>query len=71
MPNGDCVVGAECKARIDNLEKADVAKKSAIDKVNTKLDSINAWLLVTVGGVAVTLLLQVINLVTKAAETIK
>lgn len=68
MPNGDCVIGAECKAKIQNLEKSDAMHETAIEKVNSKLDSINSWLLVTVGGVAVTLLLQIINMVTKAAE---
>ena len=65
MPNGECAVGARNAADIKNLQKDRDVHSSAIEKVNSKLDSINTWLLVTLGGVVVTLALQLFTIATK------
>ncbi len=61
MPNGECVVGASNKARIEGLEKGQRVQDAAIEKVADKLDRINWWLVATLGGVVVNLLLQVVG----------
>jgi hypothetical protein len=68
MPNGDCVIGAENKTKIKNLERENAVQNSAIEKVNGKLDSINSWLLVTLGAVVVNLIMLAVQLVAKGVE---
>lgn len=58
MPNGECAVGASNKAKIENLEREQMAQNNAIQKVSDKLDKINWWLVATLGGVVVNLILQ-------------
>lgn len=61
MPNGECAVGASNRARIEGLEKGQRVQDAAIEKVAEKLDRINWWLVATLGGVVVNLLLQVVG----------
>lgn len=65
MPNGDCAVGASNKARIEGLEMKQVTQDAAIEKVSDKLDRINWWLVALLGGMVVSLALQIANGVTK------
>jgi len=59
MSNGECVVGARNAADIKNLQREQQTQNAAIQKVNDKLDKINWWLVATLGGVVVNLLLQI------------
>lgn len=59
MPNGDCAVGSANKARIGLLEQKQVTQDAAIEKVSDKLDRINWWLVALLGGMVVSLALQV------------
>lgn len=59
MPNGDCAVGASNKARIEGLEMKQVTQDAAIEKVADKLDRINWWLVALLGGMVVSLALQI------------
>jgi hypothetical protein len=65
MPNGDCPVGSANKARIEGLEAKQVTQDAAIEKVADKLDRINWWLVALLGGMVVSLALQIANGVTK------
>ena len=59
MPNGECAVGASNRARIEGLEKGQRVQDAAIEKVADKLDRINWWLVVLLGGMVVSLALQI------------
>lgn len=59
MPNGECAVGASNKARIEGLEMKQVTQDAAIEKVADKLDRINWWLVMLLGGMVVSLALQI------------
>jgi len=59
MPNGDCPVGSANKARIEGLEMKQVTQDAAIEKVADKLDRINWWLVALLGGMVVSLVLQI------------
>ncbi len=59
MANGDCVVGAGNKARIEAIERDQKIQREAVAKVDDKLNKINWWLVATLGGVVVNLLLQI------------
>ncbi len=59
MANGDCVVGAANKARIEAIERDQKIQREAVAKVDDKLNKINWWLVATLGGVVVNLLLQI------------
>jgi len=59
MPNGDCPVGSANKARIEGLEVKQVTQDAAIEKVADKLDRINWWLVMLLGGMVVSLALQI------------
>ena len=61
MPNGDCAVGSANRARIEGLEAKQITQDAAIEKIADKLDRINWWLVATLGGVVVNLLLQVVG----------
>lgn len=61
MPNGECVVGARNATDIKNLQQEQKTQNDAIQKVNDKLDRMNWWLVATLGGVVVNLLLQVVG----------
>lgn len=65
MPNGDCPVGSANHARIKGLEARQITQDAAIEKVSDKLDRINWWLVVLLGGMVVSLALQIANGVTK------
>ena len=49
MPNGDCVIGRE-QNQNKNLNRENAAQNSAIEN-KWQADSINGWLLVTLGAV--------------------
>ena len=59
MANGDCPIGAAHTADIKALQREQKTQNEAIRTVNVKLDKINWWLVATLGGVVVNLLLQV------------
>ena len=59
MPNGDCAAGASNKARIEGLEMKQVTQDAAIERVADKLDRINWWLVMLLGGMLVSLGLQI------------
>ena len=59
MPNGDCAVGSANKARIEGLEAKQVTQDAAILRVEDKLDRINWWLVALLGGMVVSLGLQI------------
>ncbi len=68
MPNGECHVGASNKAKIEALNREQKAQNEniekvgkQIEKVEDKLDRINWWLVATLGGVVVSLFLQIAN----------
>ncbi len=61
MPNGDCPVGSANKARIGGLEAKQVTQDAAIRRVEDKLDRINWWLVALLGGMVVSLALQIAN----------
>lgn len=61
MPNGDCPVGSANKARIEGLEAKQVTQDAAIRRVEDKLDRINWWLVALLGGMVVSLALQIAN----------
>lgn len=61
MPNGDCPVGSANRARIEGLEAKQVTQDAAIGKVSDKLDRINWWLVALLGGMVVSLALQIAN----------
>lgn len=65
MPNGDCVIGAECKTEIAGLKEGKKVQDAAIQRVESKLDRINWWLVALLGGMVVSLALQIANGVTK------
>ena len=67
MSNGDCVIGARNREAIANLKQEQQTQNDAIQKVNDKLDKINWWLVATLGGVVVNLLLQLAAAVSKGA----
>lgn len=58
MPNGECAIGAANRAKIEGLEKEQLTQNNAIKDVSDKLDRINWWLVLTLGGVVVNLVLQ-------------
>ena len=58
MPNGECHVGAANRAEIEALKREQKTQNEAIKDVSIKLDRINWWLVATLGGVVVNLLLQ-------------
>lgn len=43
MPNGDCPIGAEMKAKVQNVEREQKDLWSAIDGLRTRLDRLPAW----------------------------
>lgn len=59
MANGDCPIGAANRAEIEALKREQKTQNEAIRTVNDKLDKINWWLVATLGGVVVNLLLQI------------
>lgn len=59
MANGDCVVGASNKARIEAMERDQKIHREAVAKVSDKLDRINWWLVALLGGMVVSLALQI------------
>lgn len=59
MPNGDCTVGATNRAKIEALEREQNELRGTIKAVADKLDKINWWLVATLGGVVVNLVLQI------------
>lgn len=59
MANGNCPVGAANHAEIEALKREQKSQNHTIQKVSDKLDKINWWLVATLGGVVVNLLLQV------------
>lgn len=59
MANGNCAVGAANRAEIEALKREQKTQNEAIRTINDKLDKINWWLVATLGGVVVNLLLQV------------
>ena len=59
MPNGECAVGASNRARIEGLEKGQRVQDAAIERVADKLDRINWWLVMLLGGMLVSLGLQI------------
>ena len=61
MPNGECYVGAANKAEIEALKREQKTQNEAIKDVSIKLDRINWWLVATLGGVVVNLLLQIVG----------
>ena len=61
MPNGDCPVGSANRARIEGLEAKQVTQDAAIRRVEDKLDRINWWLVALLGGMVVSLALQIAN----------
>lgn len=52
-------MGASNKARIEGLEMKQVTQDAAIEKVADKLDRINWWLVMLLGGMVVSLALQI------------
>lgn len=58
MSNGECHVGAANRAEIEALKREQKTQNEAIKDVSIKLDRINWWLVATLGGVVVNLLLQ-------------
>jgi len=61
MPNGECHVGAANRAEIEALKREQKTQNEAIKDVSIKLDRINWWLVATLGGVVVNLLLQIVG----------
>lgn len=59
MANGDCVVGAGNKARIEAIERDQKIQREAVAKVDDKLNKINWWLVALLGGMVVSLALQI------------
>ena len=59
MSNSSCPVGAANAAKIDALNREQEVQRKAVGAVNDKLDKINWWLVATLGGVVVNLLLQI------------
>ena len=68
MANGDavkCVEHTGCVARIGNLEHDGEVQWSAIRKHDDRIDSIIAKLNVSLGGIAVSCILLIANLIYK------
>ncbi|NLA05769.1 MAG: hypothetical protein GX881_08685 [Firmicutes bacterium] len=59
MSNSSCPVGAANAAKIDALNREQEVQRKAVGAVNDRLDKINWWLVATLGGVVVNLLLQI------------
>lgn len=59
MPNGDCPIGAANTAKIQSLEREQKIHREAVAKVSDKLDRINWWLVALLGGMVVSLALQI------------
>jgi hypothetical protein len=61
----NCVEHSGCIARIGTLEKTEREQWAAIDKQGDKVESIVARLNVVLGGVAVSCILLVVDIVVK------
>ncbi len=59
LPNGDCAVGAANKSKIEALEREQNQQYQTIKEVCGKLDRLNWWLVCILGGVIVSLALQI------------
>lgn len=58
MSNGECAVGSANKAKIENLEKKQASQDALIQRVDEKLDKMNWWLVALLGGMVVSLIMQ-------------
>ena len=49
----------------EGYSRWNIQQNGRLDKIDTKLDGINKWLLTSVGGIAIGILLAAINLAVK------
>ena len=49
----------------EEYSRWNIQQNGRLDKIDTKLDGINKWLLTSVGGIAIGILLAAINLAVK------
>lgn len=59
MTNGECHVGAANRAEIEALKREQKTQNESIKDVSVKLDRINWWLVALLGGMVVSLGLQI------------
>ena len=59
MTNGECHVGAANRAEIEALKREQKTQNESIKDVSVKLDRINWWLVAILGGMVVSLGLQI------------
>jgi hypothetical protein len=59
MPNGECHVGAANRAEIEALKREQKTQNESIKDISVKLDRINWWLVALLGGMVVSLGLQI------------
>ena len=59
MSNNQCPVGAANAADIKNLQRSQKEQGDVIRRVEDKIDKINWWLVALLGGMVVSLALQI------------